>query len=211
MSLSPQPPSAVTRSPDVHTHSTSSPNVSINPNDPPSQLASLLSNSLREVELLKRDLAHYKHRADKAERLLTGYQKLSKAVQGVQNNPPSTPSSSSQPTSLLEEENVRLLLLEYEARVERAEIDRDELGARIFRMQEAWGDLERHLNGLESRAAEARMGFGRIMSTRGGELVIMGEGPPVATALAAMHHQISSRDRSSTGLSSLSIFFYFSP
>lgn len=194
MSLSPQPPSALIRSPDVHTHPTASPSIAITPSDPPSQLASLLSHSLREVEVLKHDLAHYKRRAEKSERLLASFQKLSTAVGTSQNSSATTPSSSS-----VDEDAVRLVILEHEARTERAEIERDELGARLCRLQEAWGDLDRHLLGLESRARDARVNYDRLMRTRGGELVVVGDGPPVATALAAMQHQIAARDRPAQG------------
>ncbi|KAL4241446.1 hypothetical protein ABKN59_000014 [Abortiporus biennis] len=183
MSASPQPHSTAINSPEVLI----SPPVSLPPNpppvlinDPPAQLASLLSDALLQVDVLKRELATTKRRADKAERLLAGYQKLSATANT------SPPNSSTAPQ--FDEAAARLVILECEARVERAELERDELDARIHRMQEGWNDLNQYLGSLELRSAEVRSSFGHIMSSRGGHLIVVGNDQPMNSTLAQHQH-----------------------
>lgn len=145
--------------------------------DSPAQLASLLSDALHQVETLKRELGVQKRRAEKAERLLSSYQKISPTTDASN---PESPAGANQ----FDEAAARLLILECEARVERAELDRTDLEARIARIQAQWAEDERVLYDAETKLAEVRSTFSQIIAHRGGQLVVVnGQGPHAATQL----------------------------
>ncbi|KAI0085834.1 hypothetical protein BDY19DRAFT_395124 [Irpex rosettiformis] len=211
MSVSPQPhphhPPLSRSPPDISINNAPVPSLShaTNPTaDSPAQLASLLSDALHQVETLKRDLSVQKRRAEKAERLLSNYQKISPATD------PSSPENPAS-ASTFDEGAARLLILECEARVERAELERTDLEARIARIQAQWAEDERILFDAESKLAEVRNTFSQIITHRGGQLVVVnGQGPHAAVQLANMrvpeggrpsHHTLSVR---TTGTSSRS-------
>ena len=203
MSVSPQshpqhpPPSR--SPPDISINNAPVPSLShaTNPTaDSPAQLASLLSDALHQVETLKRELSLQKRRAEKAERLLSNYQKISPAAD-VSN--PENPAGANQ----FDEKAAKHLILECEARVERAELERTDLEARIARIQAQWVEDERVLFEAESKLAEVRNTFSQIITHRGGQLVVVnGQGPHAAAQLANVrvpeagrpnHHALSVR------------------
>ncbi|PSR77676.1 hypothetical protein PHLCEN_2v7734 [Hermanssonia centrifuga] len=198
MSVSPQPlpqSAILTRSPpeiSIGTPIASLSHATSNAGDSPAQLASLLSNSLMEVDSLKRELASMKRRAEKAERLVTSFQKLSAAV----GSPNHSASGNSTPANgQLDEQSARLLIMECEARAEHYLIERDELTARINCMQEGWEELDRFLFQQTADASDARARFSLLMNKRGGDLVVLSrDGPPHATALVNTHQQLAARD-----------------
>jgi len=114
-----------------------------------SQLATLLADSYRDVDNLRKDLATATQRAEKAERLLRGFQQSAPDA-----------SSSSSPSSL----DISHVLMDYEERLSRAERARDEAEARHRSTQEHWISLERYLVNMELRVQEARAHYGRVVS-----------------------------------------------
>lgn len=112
-----------------------------------SQLASLLAETLRENELLKRELSISRKNAEKYERL----------------------TASTSPTETIPPAGLKRMM-EYEAKLEQAEIDRDEYQARIRIMQDIWGQLDHYLAECEFRAKDAREGFNKIFQDAGGQL-----------------------------------------
>lgn len=184
MSVSPQPHpqhQALSRSPpDISINSTAVPSLSHATNpaaDSPAQLASLLSDALHQVETLKHELVTHKRRADKAERLLADYQKLS-TLNGTN---PTDPNAGN---GFFDEAAARLLVLECETRVERAELERHDLEARIQRIQAQWQEDERSLAEAEAKIAEVRASFSQVIAHRGGQLVVLNGQPPAAAQLA---------------------------
>ena len=142
MSLSPQPPpqSAVRSPPEIPAAVASLSHATLGA-DSPAQLASLLSNSLQENENLRRELQAVKRRADKAERLVASFQKLSAAG----GSPNSSATNKNSPPGQIDEEAARAIILETEARADRLLVERDELVARINCMQEGWEELDHYL------------------------------------------------------------------
>ena len=127
----------------------------------PAQLANLLSQSYAQADHLRRELESTRRRADKAERTLSAFQQLNVA---------SKPGSSGS----FDENGCRLLLLEFEARAEAAEMRGDELEARIVRIQAEWSIYDETITNLLGQAAEARNWMGRVMDTKGGEAHFVG-------------------------------------
>lgn len=189
MSVSPQPhpqhPALSRSPPDVPINSTavlSLSHATNPPTDSPAQLASLLSDALHEVETLKRDLATQKRRADKAERLLANYQQVSTG-----NGSPSAPApgSTNSPSAQIDEAAARLIL-ECEARVERAELERHDMEARMQRIQAQWMEDERTLFEAESKIAEIRASFSQVIVHRGGQLVVLNGQPHPGAQIAGV-------------------------
>ncbi|KAL4067209.1 hypothetical protein V8B97DRAFT_1874054 [Scleroderma yunnanense] len=166
-----------------------------------SQLAALLASSYREKESLQKDLSSTRKRLDAVERQLAILTK---------------PSSSSSPNAgTVISEAAQRLIADLEARVERAEVARDEADARRRLITEAWEELHRYLGILDLRAQDARADFSRIVAEGGGPLVlapipVLGHHgslhtPPSATSPAIMlvppshsraHHRQSSSSSS---------------
>jgi hypothetical protein len=117
----------------------------------------MLADSFRENEQLKRELSHFKRNAEKYERMVTL----------VQNSPPS--SSSPSFSEALPPAAVKRIM-EFEAKLEKAEIEKDEFQARIRIMQDIWGQLDQYLAQCEFRAKDAREGFNKILQDAGGQL-----------------------------------------
>lgn len=127
----------------------------------PAQLANLLSQSYAQNDLLRRELDAIRRRADKAERTLAAFQQLNAAAKAG----PGVP---------FNENECRLLLLEFEARAEAAETRGDELEARIVRIQAEWSLYDENITNLLAQAAEQRNWMGRVMDTKGGEAHFIG-------------------------------------
>lgn len=189
MSVSPQPhvqhPALSRSPPDISINSAAVPSLShaTNPSaDSPAQLASLLSDALHEVETLKRELSTQKRRAEKAERLLASYQKMSATTDSPN---PANPAAANSGPGQFDEAAAKLLIQECEARVERAELERHDLEHRMQRIQAQWADDERTLFEAESKLAEVRNSFTQIIAHRGGQIVVLnGQGPHTVTQLS---------------------------
>ncbi|KII83324.1 hypothetical protein PLICRDRAFT_180581 [Plicaturopsis crispa FD-325 SS-3] len=115
---------------------------------PNSELAALLSQTYAELEAVKADLAATIQRAEKAERF---------ADQLVAAN---------------DNDGAARAVVDAEARVLAAERARDEADVRRRIVTEAWGELERYLQVVDIRSADARAGFARIVQDGGGHLVL---------------------------------------
>lgn len=129
-----------------------SPNGIIN-NHSNAQLAHLLHNSYCDNDRLTKELANTKKRLEKAERLLAEFQAAT--VNGA-------PLSG----------EARRVIEEAEARVAHADRQRDEAEARRRVVLESYEELNKYLAAIESRAADARAGFQRILRDAGGHLVL---------------------------------------
>ncbi|KZT67049.1 hypothetical protein DAEQUDRAFT_428917 [Daedalea quercina L-15889] len=140
----------------------------------PAQLAALLSDALRDADALRYELSKSRRRAEKAERLLSSL--THSTCSPSQQRPPAESSAPSTPPNghhqPLPESAVKAIL-DAEARVERAEVARDDAEARLRVIQEAWTELNHYLNTTEVRAADARMSFSRIVADGGGQLVLV--------------------------------------
>ncbi|KAI0075434.1 hypothetical protein K474DRAFT_1404576 [Panus rudis PR-1116 ss-1] len=158
-------------------------------NDPPAQLALLLSSALNENEALKRDLAHYKRRAERAEHRLSEIQKASRSSQ-----------SSSSPGQF-DEDAARVAILECQARADQAEAARDDLHARLLRLQEAWIEFDSYIGSFEQKQADARAKFASLLVPRPGHLLVLADAPPPLRqqALAKDHTFPNSRIRPRAG------------
>lgn len=185
MSVSPQPapqPPPLSRSPQLLAASApSAPSLShatAAQNDSPAQLASLLSSSLQETENLKHELRDSRRRAEKAERLVASYQKQSPAAAE-----PPAPESAEDPS----------YIAELEARASRLLTEKEELEARLTRLQESWVDCEQYIIDAETAAANARASFSNLMATRGGVLVSKNGPPPYAVAFPHSKQALSVR------------------
>ncbi|TFK70494.1 hypothetical protein BDN72DRAFT_536172 [Pluteus cervinus] len=180
MSLSPNlPPVPTTNTPATPAVSSNDPRSPPANNNLPSpntlanssnaQLAAMLTESYREAEALRRELALYKKRLDKAERLVHAYQSAANGnVSGDSTSPPG-----SNGTPQLSSAAVRTIT-EYENRVHEAEVQRDEAEARKRMLIDNWHQLDKHLSVMELRAADARAGFSRIASGEDVTLVLPG-------------------------------------
>ncbi|KAG1840242.1 hypothetical protein F4604DRAFT_1833168 [Suillus subluteus] len=129
-----------------------SPNGIIN-NHSNAQLAHLLHNSYCDNDRLTKELSNTKKRLEKAERLLAEFQAAT--VNGA-------PLSG----------EARRVIEEAEARVAHADRQRDEAEARRRVVFESYEELNKYLAAIESRAADARAGFQRILRDAGGHLVL---------------------------------------
>lgn len=127
-----------------------------------SQLASLLSESCREIDSLRRELSATRKRAEKAERLLATF---TQAASGAPINGTGSP-------QMVVPEAAARVIQDCEARVERAELARDEAEARKRVLMDTWAQLDKYLGVVELRAADARQGFARIVAEGGGQLVL---------------------------------------
>ncbi|KAF5344509.1 hypothetical protein D9756_011355 [Leucocoprinus leucothites] len=116
-----------------------------------SHLATLLADSYKDAESLRRELTATKKRAEKAERLLHGLQTIQQSAGDV--------SSSSGPSP-----DVSRMLMDYEERLARAERARDEADARRRAMHDNWLSVDRYLALIEHRAQDARVHYARVVS-----------------------------------------------
>lgn len=114
-----------------------------------SQLATLLADSYKDADNLRKDLAVVTQRAEKAERLLRGFQQSA----------PDASSASSSSSS-----DIARVLMDYEERLSRAERARDDAEARRRATQDHWNSLERYLANIEMRAQDARAHYARVVS-----------------------------------------------
>ena len=115
------------------------------------QLAALLADALRDAESLRRELAATKKRADDIERRYHALSSLS------------DPKSSLADTSRV--------IQDFEQRALDAEAARDDSDARRRLVVETWHQLDRYLQTVEMRAADARAGFSKIVAEGGGHVV----------------------------------------
>ncbi|KAG2336813.1 hypothetical protein BDR05DRAFT_970872 [Suillus weaverae] len=129
-----------------------SPNGIIN-NHSNAQLAHLLHNSYCDNDRLTKELGNTKKRLEKTERLLAEFQAAT--VNGA-------PLSG----------EARRVIEEAEARVAHADRQRDEAEARRRVVLESYDELSKYLAAIESRAADARANFQRILRDAGGHLVL---------------------------------------
>ncbi|KAG1733247.1 uncharacterized protein EDB91DRAFT_1348880 [Suillus paluster] len=144
MSVSPQPP--------MNSPTLPSPNGIIN-NHSNAQLANLLHQSYCDNDRLTKELNNTKKRSEKAERLLSEFQAA------TVNGAPLTAEA-------------RRVIEDAEARVAHADRQRDEAEARRRVVLESYEELNKYLAAIESRAADARAGFQRILRDAGGHLVL---------------------------------------
>jgi uncharacterized protein (DUF3084 family) len=115
------------------------------------QLATLLAESYKDAENLRRELASAKKRAEKAERVLVNLQTAQQASADA--------SSVSGPSP-----DVSRMIMDYEDRIARAERGRDEAEARRRTIHDTWASLDRYFSLVETRAHDARLHFGRVVS-----------------------------------------------
>jgi hypothetical protein len=115
------------------------------------QLATLLADSYKDVENLRRELAQVRKRAEKAERLLLNFQTIQQSAADV------TASSGPSP-------DIARMLMELEDRASRAERARDDADGRRRAVQENWVALERYMSSVEVRSHDARAHFARIIA-----------------------------------------------
>ncbi|KAF8622427.1 hypothetical protein AX15_007011 [Amanita polypyramis BW_CC] len=115
------------------------------------QLAALLADALKETESLRRELALTKKRADDVERR---YHALSSI------------SDSKGPLA-----DASRAIQEFEQRALDAEAARDDSDSRRRLVVDTWHQLDRYLQTVEMRAADARAGFAKIVAEGGGHLV----------------------------------------
>lgn len=115
------------------------------------QLATLLADSYKDAEGLRRDLALAKKRADKAERLLLNFQTVQQSAADVSSSSGQSP-------------DVARMIMDYEERISIAERAKEEAESRRRAIQEHWSSLDRYLSSIEFRAQDARSHFGRIVS-----------------------------------------------
>lgn len=156
----PQPSIAVSSSPSgvaasSHPSSNSHPAASF-ASDSPAQLATLLANAIQEADAFKHELSVAKRRAEKAERILAN---LSSSSSG---SPPTSNGADPQQHSPA---TVKIIM-DYEARIERAERARDDTEARLLAVQDAWSQLDRYLASLEYRTHDARAVFTRLLDDK---------------------------------------------
>lgn len=115
------------------------------------QLATLLADSYKDIDTLRRELVLVRKRADKAERMLLNFQTIQQSAADV------TASSGPSP-------DVARMLMELEDRASRAERARDEAEARRRAVHDNWLALERYLSSVDVRTHDARSHFGRMLS-----------------------------------------------
>ncbi|OCH85157.1 hypothetical protein OBBRIDRAFT_807738 [Obba rivulosa] len=160
----------------------------------PAALASMLSKSYRDNDILRTELHQQKRVVAKLERTVTA---LTELVEGAQrasaknSSPPGaaaggTPNGS-KPLHDLPEYALKVVT-ECETRIERAEIARDEADARLRAVQDAWSELERYLGTLAVRAADARTNFSRLVAEGGGPMVHLPPGQLPAMLQQAMQN-----------------------
>jgi hypothetical protein len=123
----------------------------------PSSIAALLAGSYEEVESLRNELSVFRTRAEKAEGLASFLQTLYSA----QSDPLFSNSATSAVLPTLPGSAV-IILMDFENRVVRAEVARDEAEATIRVYIENWAKLESYLAAISDSAAEARERYGRI-------------------------------------------------
>ncbi|KAF8677863.1 hypothetical protein AX14_004768 [Amanita brunnescens Koide BX004] len=118
------------------------------PSDPPShssaQLAALLADALKDAEILRRELAAAKKRADDLDRR---YHAL------VAISDPKSPHA-----------DTARIIHDFEQRALDAEAARDDSESRRRLVLESWHQLDRYLQTVELRAADARAGFAKILA-----------------------------------------------
>ncbi|KIM42561.1 hypothetical protein M413DRAFT_119968 [Hebeloma cylindrosporum] len=120
------------------------------------QLANMLSEAYRDVDVLRRDLALERKRAEHSDRIL--------AILKVADTP--SPSSSTNGASIDIAEvpknpDMRKVVEEYEKRITEAESARDEAETRRREALDAWRQLDEYLSTLELSARDARAAFCR--------------------------------------------------
>jgi hypothetical protein len=144
------------------------------PSTPPSSLAALLAESYQELESLRHEISSLRKRVEKAERLSSSLQALVSESNPNQNatntsDPASTSTSTTNPPF---PESATRILMDFEDRAVRAELARDEAEARKRVLMDTWSQLDSYLIAVSEAAADARSGYGRIVSEGGGQLVL---------------------------------------
>ena len=156
----------------------------------PSSLAALLAESYQELESIRKELTATKKQAERAERLSSSLQALYSSVPDQQQIDPSeqTLSSSSPSPNAPFPESATRILMDFEDRAVRAEIARDEAEARKRVLMDTWSQLDSYLLALSEAAADARAGYGRIVSEGGGQLVLA-QIPTLPGGATPKHHR----------------------
>ncbi|KAM6489355.1 hypothetical protein JOM56_015256 [Amanita muscaria] len=116
------------------------------------QLASLLAAALNDVETLRRELVATKKRAEDAERRCHAFSSVS--------DPKSTQADTAR------------IIQDFDQRALEAEAARDDSDSRRRALIDTWHQLDRYLQMVEVRAADARAGFQKIVTDGGGQLVL---------------------------------------
>lgn len=132
---------------------------------PQSQLAALLTEAYRELEVHRAEASTQRERANKADKLV----KTLTLLRGLPSSP-SAASASSAPPQITADDAIRLVH-EHEERANRAEQERDEAIARRVAISDYWIQLHTNLTELDNAAVDLRMGFDRIIKENGGQLV----------------------------------------
>ncbi|KAI5895987.1 uncharacterized protein SCHCODRAFT_02697489 [Schizophyllum commune H4-8] len=132
----------------------------IDPNATPAALAKLLADQLHECEALRAALSSERARAEAAERQLA-------ALQG----PPATAIAEYE-ERLRQADQARVAAERMRDASERA---REDAEARVRGIAESWAQLNAYLRMAEVRAADARLGFDRLVNM-GGQPVPMSQG-----------------------------------
>lgn len=118
------------------------------PHDPPShssaQLAALLADALKDADTLRRELQAAKKRAEDLERRYHALAALSD---------PKSPHA-----------DTARIIHDFEQRAVDAEAARDDSESRRRLVLESWHQLDRYLQTVELRAADARAGFAKILA-----------------------------------------------
>ena len=107
---------------------------------------------------MKRELSIARRSAEKYEHMV-----------GLTQN--STQNSASPPSPEALSRSAMQRLLDYQNKLERMQIERDEAQARIKILQELWNQLNHYLDHCEFRIKDAREGFNRRIADAGGKLV----------------------------------------
>ncbi|KAF7776515.1 hypothetical protein Agabi119p4_4908 [Agaricus bisporus var. burnettii] len=138
------------------------------------QLATLLADSYKDIDTLRRELVLVRKRADKAERMLLNFQTIQQSAADV------TASSGPSP-------DVARMLMELEDRASRAERARDEAEARRRAVHDNWLALERYLSSVDVRTHDARSHFGRMLSGDSSPLSLPAPSPYAPPVQSSSH------------------------
>ena len=131
------------------------------PHDPPShssaQLAALLAEALKDADSLRRELSAVKKRAEDLERRYHALAALSD---------PKSPQA-----------DTARIIHDFEQRAVDAEAARDDSESRKRLVLESWHQLDRYLQTVELRAADARAGFAKIIADGGAAPLVLASIP----------------------------------
>ncbi|KIL63313.1 hypothetical protein M378DRAFT_12212 [Amanita muscaria Koide BX008] len=130
------------------------------------QLASLLAAALNDVETLRRELVATKKRAEDAERRCHAFSSVS--------DPKSTQADTAR------------IIQDFDQRALEAEAARDDSDSRRRALIDTWHQLDRYLQMVEVRAADARAGFQKIVTDGGGGQLVLNSIPTFYSTVGSM-------------------------